>query len=49
MSQRTADELEFRRGMVLGLTLAEVLLLLLFVLILALSWQMMTLRSDLVE
>jgi hypothetical protein len=49
MSQRTADELEFRRGMVLGLTLAEVLLLLLFVLILALSWQIRTYQSELVE
>jgi hypothetical protein len=49
MSQRTADELEFRRGIVLGLTLAEVLLLLLFVLILALSWRARQLQDDLVK
>jgi len=46
MSQRTADELEHRRGLVLGLTLAEVLLLLLFALLLALSWRMMTLQRE---
>lgn len=46
MSQRTADELENRRGLALGLTLAEVLLLLLFLILLALSWRMMTLQRD---
>lgn len=46
MSQRTADELEHRRGLALGLTLAEVLLLLLFLLLLALSWRMMSLERD---
>jgi hypothetical protein len=46
MSQRTADELEHRRGLTLGLTLAEVLLLLLFVVLLALSWRMMTLQRE---
>lgn len=49
MSQRTADELEFRRGMVLGLTLAEVLLLLIFILILALGWRALSLQRDLAE
>jgi hypothetical protein len=39
MSQRTADEREQRKGLVLGLTLAEVLLLLLFLLMVALSWR----------
>lgn len=48
MSQRTADELEHRRGMVLGLTLAEVLLLLLFVLILALGGRLLALQRMLV-
>jgi len=46
MSQRTADELEHRRGLTLGLTLAEVLLLLLFVILMALTWRMMTLERD---
>ena len=46
MSQRAADELEHRRGLVLGLTLAEVLLLLLFLLLLALSWQMLALQRQ---
>ena len=46
MSQRAADELEHRRGLVLGLTLAEVLLLLLFVLLLALSWRIVTLQRE---
>jgi len=46
MSQRTVDELEHRRGLTLGLTLAEVLLLLLFVVLLALGWRMMTLQRD---
>jgi len=40
LSQRTADEREQRKGLVLGLTLAEVLLLLLFLLMLALGWRM---------
>jgi hypothetical protein len=40
MAQRIADEREHRRGLVLGLTLAEVLLLLLFLLLLALGRQM---------
>jgi hypothetical protein len=46
MSQRIADELEHRRGLVLGLTLAEVLLLLLFVLLLALSGRIVNLQRD---
>jgi flagellar motor protein MotB len=37
MSQRVLDEREHRRGLVLGLTLAEVLILLLFLLLLALG------------
>lgn len=37
MSQRVLDEREHRRGLVLGLTLAEVLVLLLFLLLLALG------------
>jgi hypothetical protein len=40
MASRVADEREQRRGLVLGLTLAEVLLLLLFLLMLALASQM---------
>lgn len=40
MAQRISDEREHRRGLVLGLTLAEVLLLLLFLLLLALGSQM---------
>jgi hypothetical protein len=40
MSRRTADEREQRRGLILGLTLAEVLLLLLFLLMLALAAQL---------
>jgi hypothetical protein len=46
MSQRAADELEHRRGLTLGLTLAEVLLLLLFVVLLALSWRVIGLQRD---
>ena len=46
MSQRIADELEHRRGLVLGLTLAEVLLLLLFVLLLALSGRIVKQQRD---
>ncbi|MEA2819476.1 MAG: hypothetical protein QOJ86_1480 [Bradyrhizobium sp.] len=37
MTQRVSDEREHRRGLVLGLTLAEVLLLLMFLLLLALG------------
>ena len=37
MSQRVLDEREHRRGLVLGLTLAEILILLLFMLLLALG------------
>jgi flagellar motor protein MotB len=40
MSQRVLDEREHRRGLVLGLTLAEVLILLLFLLMLALVAQL---------
>jgi hypothetical protein len=39
MTSRTADEREQRRGLILGLTLAEVLLLLLFLLLLVLGGQ----------
>jgi hypothetical protein len=46
MSQRAADERENRRGLTLGLTLAEVLLLLLFLVLLALSWRMMAMERD---
>jgi hypothetical protein len=46
MSQRTADEFENRRGLTLGLTLAEVLLLLLFLVLLALSWKVASLQRD---
>lgn len=46
MSQRIADEIENRRGLVLGLTLAELLLLLLFLLVLALGWQISTLQKE---
>lgn len=40
MASRIADEREQRRGLILGLTLAEVLLLLLFLLLLALASQL---------
>ncbi|MCK1388723.1 hypothetical protein [Bradyrhizobium sp. 21] len=40
MSARISDEREHRRGLVLGLTLAEILLLLLFLLLLALASQL---------
>jgi hypothetical protein len=40
MASRVADEREQRRGLVLGLTLAEVLLLLLFLLLLAMASQL---------
>src|SRR5262245_48588081 len=46
MSSRLADEREQRRGLILGLTLAEVLLLLLFLLLLALASQLRSLRSQ---
>jgi hypothetical protein len=46
MSQRTADDLENRRGLTLGLTLAEVLLLLVFLVMLAFGWRMTTLERD---
>jgi hypothetical protein len=46
MSQRTADEFENRRGLTLGLTLAEVLLLLLFLVLIALSWRVVSLQRD---
>jgi hypothetical protein len=46
MSQRAADERENRRGLTLGLTLAEVLLLLLFVVLLALGWRIMDMQRD---
>src|ERR1700722_14550328 len=39
MASRAADEREQRRGLVLGLTLAEILLLLLFLLLLVLGSQ----------
>ena len=45
MPSRTADEREQRRGLILGLTLAEVLLLLLFLLLLVLSSQIKTWRD----
>lgn len=40
------DERHFRRGVVLGLTFAEVLLLLIFVLMLILAGRLITLRND---
>jgi hypothetical protein len=46
MSQRTVDEFENRRGLTLGLTLAEVLLLLLFLVLLALSSRVVNLQRD---
>jgi hypothetical protein len=45
MASRTADEREQRRGLILGLTLAEILLLLLFLLLLVLSSQISTWRD----
>src|ERR1700730_12622639 len=42
---RSADEREQRRGLVLGLTLAEILLLLLFLLLLVLGSQIRTWRD----
>ncbi len=46
MTQRIADEREHRRGLVLGLTLAEVLLLLLFLLLLALGARLQRLAAE---
>jgi hypothetical protein len=46
MSQRTVDEVEQRRGLTLGLTLAEILLLLLFLVLLALSWRVNALQQE---
>jgi hypothetical protein len=45
MASRAADEREQRRGLILGLTLAEILLLLLFLLLLVLSSQIRTWRD----
>jgi hypothetical protein len=45
MTSRTADEREQRRGLILGLTLAEILLLLLFLLLLVLGSQISTWRD----
>ena len=45
MGHQRADESEHRRGLVLGLTLAEVLLLLLFVLLLAMSSKLADLQK----
>jgi hypothetical protein len=45
MASRIADEREQRRGLILGLTLAEVLLLLLFLLLLALASQLQRSRT----
>jgi cell division protein FtsB len=45
MPSRTTDEREQRRGLVLGLTLAEILLLLLFLLLLVLGSQIRTWRD----
>src|SRR5258708_6270887 len=45
MSSRSADEREQRRGLVLGLTLAEILLLILFLLLLVLGSQIRTWRD----
>jgi hypothetical protein len=45
MASRLADEREQRRGLILGLTLAEILLLLLFLLLLVLSSQIETWRD----
>lgn len=49
MTSRIADEREQRRGLILGLTLAEVLLLLLFILLLALASQLQHSRALAVE
>jgi hypothetical protein len=45
MASRAADEREQRRGLILGLTLAEILLLLLFLLLLVLGSQISTWRD----
>lgn len=49
MSQRIADEREQRRGLILGLTLAEMLLLLLFLLLLALAAQLRQAQARVAE
>ena len=46
MSQRILDEREHRRGLVLGLTLAEILILLLFLLLLALGVRLNKLEEE---
>jgi flagellar motor protein MotB len=46
MSQRILDEREHRRGLVLGLTLAEILILLLFLLLLALGARLGQLQRE---
>jgi hypothetical protein len=46
VSLRIADEREQRRGLILGLTLAEILLLLLFLLLLALSAKLQRLKHE---
>jgi hypothetical protein len=46
LSQRVADEAANRRGLVLGLTLAELLLLLLFLLLLAMTWKMSLFQKE---
>src|ERR1700682_4071453 len=45
MASRASDEREQRRGLVLGLTLAEILLLLIFLLLLVLGSQIRTWRD----
>jgi hypothetical protein len=49
MARLVANESEHRRGLVLGLTLAEILLLLLFLLLLALGARLTELRREVVE
>jgi putative DNA-invertase from lambdoid prophage Rac len=49
MTRHLVDEREHRRGLVLGLTLAEVLILLLFLLLLALGKLMRTIMAGLAE
>jgi hypothetical protein len=46
VSMRIADEREQRRGLILGLTLAEILLLLLFLLLLAFSAKLQRVKHD---
>ncbi|MCC2099180.1 MAG: hypothetical protein KDJ29_19985, partial [Hyphomicrobiales bacterium] len=47
MNPELIDDREYRRGMILGLTLAEVLLLLLFLLMLALGSELIDLQDRL--